>query len=145
MELAEAIHSKRIPTGRVAELPPVVFAAAETDAVAAAIVARLAEEIVALARVALERLELVDEPAEVLLGGGLLQSGDGPLTAAIEVGLREVGPSVLVKTASSPPIVGSVLLGLDALGAGAEVRARAQLELAKALAGVERRKGSSGV
>jgi len=142
-ELAEAIHSKQIPSGRVAELPPVVFAAAETDAVAAAIVGRQADEIVALVRVALERLELVDDPVEVLLGGGLLQSGDGPLTAAIEAGLREVGPSILVKTASSPPIVGSVLLGLDALDAGGEARARAQRELADALDDVERRKGLS--
>ena len=98
-----------------------------------------AEEV----ELALERLELVDEPVEVLLGGGLLQSGDGPLTAAIEAGLGQVGPSILVKTASSPPIVGSVLLGLDALGAGSEARARAQRELAEALDDVERRKGLS--
>src|SRR5205823_4780183 len=79
-DLAEAVHRRRISLRRVAELPPVVFAEAAQDAVAAGIVNRLAGEVAALARVALERLGLEQEPTEVLLGGGLLRSGDGRLT-----------------------------------------------------------------
>ena len=45
------------------ELPPLVFAEAERDEVAAGIVDRLAEEIVDLARAALTRLELTARAA----------------------------------------------------------------------------------
>ncbi|HEY7018560.1 MAG TPA: BadF/BadG/BcrA/BcrD ATPase family protein [Gaiellaceae bacterium] len=133
-ELAEAIHRGRIPARRLVELPPVVFAEAAGDEVAASIVDRLAHEIVAMARVALDRLELREEPAEVLLGGGLLQTGDGPLGAAVEAELQRLAPRVTVTAPGSPPIVGAALLGLDALGAPpvAQQRARDQLEAAVA-------------
>jgi len=132
LEVAEAIHHRQIPGRRLLELPPVVFAEAEHDAVAAEIVERLATEIVAMARVALERLELTSVPAEVLLGGGLLQSGDGRLSGAVEAELRQIAPDVIVTAPSSPPIVGAALLGLDALGAppGVQQRARQELEVA---------------
>jgi N-acetylglucosamine kinase-like BadF-type ATPase len=138
-ELGEAIHRRSIDSRRLAELPPVVFAAAESDEVAAEIVARLASEVVAFARVALERLELDRQPAEVLLGGGLLQAADGRLIGAIESGLQEVAPAVVVRQAQSPPIVGAALLALDELGADAEVRARLRRELAAAAERLERR------
>src|SRR5919201_2201561 len=108
-EVAEAIHRGRIPARRLPELPRVVFAEAEHDATAAGIVERPASEIVAMARVALERLDLFEEPTEVLLGGGLLQSGDGRLSAAVEAELRRAAPNVSVAAASSPPIVGAAL------------------------------------
>jgi N-acetylglucosamine kinase-like BadF-type ATPase len=140
-ELAEAIHRGRIPARRLQELPPIVFAEASEDEVAAGLVERLAGEIVAMARVALERLELREEPAEVLLGGGLLQSGDGPLGAAVEAELRRVAPSACVTTPSSPPIVGAALLGLDAIGASADAQRRAREELEAA---VEAEGGADG-
>jgi N-acetylglucosamine kinase-like BadF-type ATPase len=131
-ELAEAIHRRKISDRRVIELAPVVFAHAATDAVAAEIVDHLASEIVALARVALARLELTLEPVEVLLGGGLLRAADGRLVDAVRAGLEDVGPELAVRATSSPPIVGAVLLGLDELGAtpGAKARAREQLTVA---------------
>jgi N-acetylglucosamine kinase-like BadF-type ATPase len=142
--LAEAIHHRRIPLRRVAELAPVVFEhAAAGDATAAGIVERLAEEIVALARVALTRLDLAGHPVEVLLGGGLLQAGDGRVTAAIEEGLRGVGGQIVVRAAHSPPIVGAALLGLDELGAGPEAQARLRRDLGDAAARVEPSGGSA--
>jgi N-acetylglucosamine kinase-like BadF-type ATPase len=139
-ELAEAIHLDRIPMRRVIELAPVVFAEAEGDAVAAGIIDRLASEVVALARVALTRLELTQEPAEVLLGGGLLQSGDGRIRDAIDAALGEVGPAITVRTAASPPIVGAALFALDEVGADHAAQARLRAELGAA---VERIGGST--
>ena len=136
MELAEAIHHDRIAHRRIGELPPVVFAEAPRDDVAASIVQRLADEVVALARVALQRLDLTHEPVEVLLGGGLLR-GNGTLEAAIESGLREVGDAITVRNTESPPIVGAALLGLDELGSGAEAQERVRLELDAAVAALE--------
>jgi N-acetylglucosamine kinase-like BadF-type ATPase len=137
LELAEEIHRRRISPHRVVELAPVVFAEAETDPVAATIVERLGAEVVALARAALERLELSGEPVEVLLGGGLLQAGDGRLQEAIEAGLRGVGPEIAVRRTASPPIVGAALHALDELGAGPEAQARVRRDLDAAAAKLE--------
>jgi N-acetylglucosamine kinase-like BadF-type ATPase len=123
-ELAEAIHRRQIATGRVIELAPLVLSSAATDPVAAGIVDRLAAEVVALASAALVRLDLTNEPVEVLLGGGLLQAGDGRLLDAIEHGLHTIGPSLIVRPTDAPPIVGAALLALDELGAGADAEVR---------------------
>jgi hypothetical protein len=105
--------------------------------VAAAIVARLAEEVVALIRVALKRLGLSNTPVEVVLGGGLMQSGDTRLIGAVRTGLEEVAPAAVVQVTSSPPIVGAALLGLDELAAGAEAQDRVRRELRKIFAKFE--------
>jgi N-acetylglucosamine kinase-like BadF-type ATPase len=132
-ELTYALHVGEIGRRRVLELPPLVFAEAEHDAVAAGIVDRLAEEVVALARAALTRLELTDQPVEVLLGGGLLKAADGRVMDAIAAGLAEVGPAIEVHRTASAPVVGAALLGLDELGADATVQARARAELTQAV------------
>jgi N-acetylglucosamine kinase-like BadF-type ATPase len=143
-ELAEAIHHGRIAQRRLGELPRVVFAEASRDEVAAGIVQRLADEVVALARVALQRLELTHTPVEVLLGGGLLRPGNGTLETAIEAGLREVGEAITVRNTESPPIVGAALLGLDELGAPAEAQERVRRELDEAVTTIEPGKAGDG-
>jgi N-acetylglucosamine kinase-like BadF-type ATPase len=136
-ELAEAIHTGRIQQRRVIELAPLVLAEAADDSVAAEIVRRLAEEVVALARVALARLALTSEPVEVLLGGGVLQSAGGDLLDAIRQGLREVGPNISVRPTATPAIVGAALLGLDDLGADGDAQERLRRELAAAFSRME--------
>ena len=138
-ELVHAIHVGRFSEREVIELAPVVLAAAADDAVAAEIVDRLAAEVVALIRAALTRLDLVDEPTHVVLGGGLLQSGDERLLRGIETRLHELGPRLLIDAAVSPPIVGSALLGLDELGAGPEAQERLRRELGEAVERFETR------
>jgi N-acetylglucosamine kinase-like BadF-type ATPase len=133
LEVAEAIHGGRIANRRLIELAPVVFAEAGDDDVAAVIVERLAAEIVALARVAITRLDLGREPVEVLLGGGLMRAGDGRLLGAIESDLRKVGDQIVVHRTASPPIVGAALFGLDGLGASEEARERIREELTAAV------------
>jgi N-acetylglucosamine kinase-like BadF-type ATPase len=136
-ELAEAIHTKRVGHRRLVELAPLVFSEADHDGEAAAIVDRLASEVVAMARATLTRLDLTGAPAEVLLGGGLLRSGDTRLIGAIEAGLREVDPRISVRATSSPAIVGAALLGLDELGAAPEAQERLRRELGDAVEGVD--------
>jgi N-acetylglucosamine kinase-like BadF-type ATPase len=132
VELARAIQSGGVPSRRLGELAPLVFDVAKTDDVAGSIVDRLAAEVVAFVRAAVQRLELVDEHVEVVLGGGLLQAGNRRLLDGIEAGLREVGPGVAAHVAQSRPIVGSVLLGLDRLGASPDAYERARQELDRA-------------
>jgi hypothetical protein len=73
---------------------------------------------------------------EVVLGGGVLQSGNRRLLGGIEAGLREVGQRLSVRVARSRPIVGAVLVGLDRLESGPNAYARAREELDRATASV---------
>ena len=136
-ELAEAIHGKQVAQRRVLELAPVLFAEAERDDVAAEIVDRLATEVVALAGTALRRLGLTDGPAEVLLGGGLLQGKNSRVVERIRTGLTALGPEIEVRVTGAPPIVGATLLGLDEVGAGTDAQARVRSEVTAAAQGAE--------
>jgi N-acetylglucosamine kinase-like BadF-type ATPase len=144
MQLAEAVHAGRIEQRRVIELAPVVFAEAERDPEAAAIVDRLAEEVVTMIRVILERLDLSEKPVPVALGGGLMQSGDERLIGAVKAGLARVAPAASVHVTSSPPIVGAALLGLDELDAGTGAQERLRRELGQVFSNVETRQSPDG-
>ncbi|HEY5693077.1 MAG TPA: BadF/BadG/BcrA/BcrD ATPase family protein [Gaiellaceae bacterium] len=134
--LARAIHAGDIPSSRLGELSPLVFEAAASDPVAGELVDRQAAEVVAFVRAAANRLGLVGEEVQVVLGGSVLQSGNRRLLAGIESGLREVGPRLSMHVASSRPIVGAALTALDRLGATHEAKARAREELDRATASV---------
>jgi N-acetylglucosamine kinase-like BadF-type ATPase len=136
-QLAEAFHHGEIKERRIIELAPTVVAEAAHDEIAAAIVARLAEEVVTMIRVALERLGLTDAPVEVVLGGGLMQSQDQRLISAVASGLQDVAPAATLKVTSSPPVVGAALLGLDELQASPEAQRRAREELTNAFKEIE--------
>jgi N-acetylglucosamine kinase-like BadF-type ATPase len=134
--LARAVEAGSVPWRRLGELAPLVFAAADMDGVAGEIVDRQAAEVVAYVRAAANRLDLVDEEVEVVLGGSVLQSGNRRLLSGIETGLRDVGPRLSAMVARSRPIVGAVLTGLDRLGAGPDAYVRARDELDRATASV---------
>lgn len=71
--LIEALHLRRVEPVRRHELTPVLFAtAAGGDPLARSVVDRQADEVVAMATVALTRLDLLAEPAPVVLGGSVL-------------------------------------------------------------------------
>jgi N-acetylglucosamine kinase-like BadF-type ATPase len=135
LQLAEEIHARRISHRRLIELAPVVFAEAARDAAAAAIMQRLADEVVAFARVALTRLGIERQRVEVVLGGGLLRAADARLQSAIVAGLARVGNQIVVHTTEAPPVVGAALLGLDWLGADDVARQRVRRELTAAADG----------
>ncbi len=134
--LARAIEAGTVPWRRLGELSPLVFAIADSDAVAGEIVDRQAAEVVAFVRAAANRLDLVGEDTEVVLGGSVLQSGNRRLLAGVEAGLREVSPRLSPVVARSRPIVGAVLTGLDRLEAGPDAYDRAREELDRATASV---------
>jgi N-acetylglucosamine kinase-like BadF-type ATPase len=136
-EVAEAIHLRRLPSQRVVELAPIVLAEAANDSVARELVDRLVAEIVALARVAMTRLDLLERPVEILLGGGLLRSDDGDLASAVATHVETVAAQADVRVIASPPIVGAALLALDQLKADGAARARLRRELDAAVVELE--------
>jgi N-acetylglucosamine kinase-like BadF-type ATPase len=123
--LIEAVHLGDLPGTRWFELTPVLFEVAEAgDETAREIVRRQAEEIVALAVVALRRLSLLDDPVAVVLGGGVLTAGHALLIDAIEELLKAEAPLAVPRVVRTPPIVGAALLGLDHIGASADAQVR---------------------
>ncbi len=68
------------------------------------------------------------DPA-VVLGGRVMRSAPSSLISAVARGVRAVVPAAQVLVTPSEPIVGAALLGLDAIGAGAEAARRARAEL----------------
>lgn len=127
-EVAYAMHRGRLDQGRLVELAPIVFAAAADDAVAAAIVARLVAEVVALVRVAAQRLGLEETELEVLLGGGLLQDADDALVAEIARDVHATAPLARIRPTAAPAVLGSALLALDELDVDEDAKLRLRRE-----------------
>ncbi|GGT01663.1 N-acetylglucosamine kinase [Planobispora rosea] len=124
-EVSLGLHFGDLPYAGLHGLVPVLMAtAAAGDAVACSLVARMAEEVTVLAVVAMRRLDLLDAPVEVILGGGVLTARDPLLSRMIEERFAERAPQAKLIVADVPPIAGAALLGLDALGAGEEAEAR---------------------
>ncbi|HEY7043410.1 MAG TPA: BadF/BadG/BcrA/BcrD ATPase family protein [Nocardioidaceae bacterium] len=116
--LIEAIHLEVIPAERCLDMTPLLFEVAESgDPIAVEIVRRQAGEIVALVVAALRRLEVADEPIDVLLGGGVLTAGHPLLMQTIDSLLAAVAPYAVTRLVDTPPVIGAGLLGLDHIGA----------------------------
>ena len=129
-DVTAALHFGEMPRSRIYELVPVLLGvAAAGDEQARAVVERQAEEVFLLARAAIDRLNLRDQPTDVVLGGGVLAARDPLLMDAVSRRLDAYAPRANLLVVDDPPVVGAVLLGLDALGAApdAQVAARAAL------------------
>ena len=114
----EAFHFGRLEQSVFPRLAPLVLEAADDgDSAARAILERQAEEVVAMAVAALTRLELLRQPVPVVLGGGVLATGNGCLTTGIETRLAERAPLAHVELVRSRPILGAALLALERVGA----------------------------
>lgn len=136
-EVIEDLHFGRVTHARLGELSPGVLRAAseQQDATAKAIVRRQAEEVSYLVRAALQRLDLIDRHATIVLGGGVLTSGDPFLMSEISAGLRAVAPRAEWRVTEAAPVVGAALLGLEQIDAqpGAEAHLRASLVVGNVL------------
>ncbi|MGX1130746.1 N-acetylglucosamine kinase-like BadF-type ATPase [Streptomyces glaucescens] len=123
--LIEALHLGRVPGARRHELAPVLFGtAASGDPVARSLVDRLADEIVTMAVVALGRLDLLTEETPVVLGGSVLAARHPQLEEGVRELLSARAPKAVPHVVTARPVLGAALLGLDRVGAGADVRAR---------------------
>ncbi|GAA3431401.1 N-acetylglucosamine kinase [Kutzneria kofuensis] len=124
-EVVAGLHFEEISGDVVHELCPLLFrVAAEGDEVAAAVVERLIEEVVVLATVSLRRLDLLGEQVDIVLGGGVLTNAGPAMIGEITRRCHEVAPLADVHLVELPPVAGAALLGLDAIGASAEVESR---------------------
>jgi N-acetylglucosamine kinase-like BadF-type ATPase len=115
-ELTRALYEGRIPTARLSELPPVVFAAAmDGDEESRTIVERLAEELATMAIALVRRLDLAALDLEVVLAGGIFRTKDEAFFESIRERIRAVAPAARLVRLTTPPVTGAALLGLDQL------------------------------
>ena len=120
-----AVYTGSIDYGRLFELAEVLLdAAADGDAEARRAADLLADEVVAFVRAAITRLQVADTAVEVVLGGGIFETRDGGFQSRVESGILAVAPRARVRRLTAPPVLGAALLGLDALGAGEDAKAR---------------------
>lgn len=128
--LVEDLHLGRLPHEALASLAPVLLAAAaDGDAVAASVVDRQGDEVVALAVAALRRLDLLAAEVPVVLGGGVLAARDPRLIGRVMAGLAAQAPGARVLVITARPVLGAALLVLEAAGAEPTALERARAAL----------------
>ena len=126
----EAVYLGKLDEGRLRELAPVVFAgASHGDAVARALIDELADEVVATANAAIRRLRVTTRDVEVILGGGVFRSNDEDLFRRVQEGIADVAPKAVIRRLEAPPVLGAALIGIDAVRATREAKARLRASL----------------
>lgn len=129
IDVARAIYEEQIPSRRLEELAPVVFAAAaEGDRVARSVVDRLADELVAMAAAIGRQLRMATREVDVVLAGGVFRTREAGFYARLEEGLRARIPRARVVRLEARPVLGAAFIGLDELGSPANRGARARLQ-----------------
>jgi N-acetylglucosamine kinase-like BadF-type ATPase len=135
-EVTIALHFGDLPTTAIYELSPLLFeVAAAGDPVAAEVVRRQAAEVAALAVAALTRLDLLDEPTPVVLGGGVLTAGHPLLLDGIDEELAAAAPKASTRLVTTALVVGAGLLGLDHVAAPVAAKERLRAAYASPVVG----------
>jgi N-acetylglucosamine kinase-like BadF-type ATPase len=99
------------------DLARLVFKAAhQGDAVAFDLVRRCADEVVTTALALLRRLDLVDQPADVVLAGSIFKAEGSLLVDLVRAQLQELMPTVRVMRPDVESAVGALFCGMDSLG-----------------------------
>jgi N-acetylglucosamine kinase-like BadF-type ATPase len=119
------IHKGKIGDDDLTALAPLLLRAAdEGDAVARAVVERLAGEISVMAITAMRGLGLTALATPVILGGGVVTARNPLLLSGITRRLADAAPAAEVRVIDVPPVAGAALLGLDHVHAPAAAAAR---------------------
>ena len=123
--LIEAVHLGHLTPERCVEMTRLLFEVADDgDPIAAEVVRRQAAEVAALAIAALTRLELLDQPTPVVLGGGVLTAGHRMLLDGIDEELASSAPKAFTRVVTTPLVVGAGLLGLDHVSSSLKAKER---------------------
>ena len=131
-QVTEAIYFDRLKQGRLNELVPVVFSAAEDgDPVARSIVDRQADEVITMASAAIRKLRLRAVDVDVVLGGGIFRNRFPAFYRRIEDGIHSLAPAARVVVLSAPPVAGAALAALDRVNAGPTAKERLRTALTR--------------
>ncbi len=126
-EMIRMLYFKRVDRRALRALPPLVFGAANAgDPVALDLVKRAAAEVATTAVALLRRLELMEIPADVVLGGSIFRAEGTVLLDAVRDRLLACAPRARVIVPDVEPVVGAFFCGLDMAGIAVDGDARAR-------------------
>jgi len=109
------LYHEELEPGRLLGLVPLLFEAAHAgDEVARELVRRVGTEVGITARTLIQRLSLQDKDVEVVLGGGIFKARGTLLIDTVRGVIQEVAPRASVVLPKFEPVVGALLLGLEA-------------------------------
>jgi len=109
-----AMYEERLSSRRLDELAPSVFReAAGGDAVARALVDRLADELSGMAIALIKRLKLRKQDVDVVLAGGTFNTKESGFYSRLEGAVLAVAPGARFVRSGLPPVAGAALLALD--------------------------------
>jgi N-acetylglucosamine kinase-like BadF-type ATPase len=129
--VTEALHLGALDYSDLGRLAPIVLDHADAgDAIAGELVTRQGGEIALMAASCIDRLDLGDRDIPVVLGGGVIATGNARLWDAVISTLGERAPRAVPHLVTAPPIVGAALLALESAGATSDALVRAEKELA---------------
>jgi N-acetylglucosamine kinase-like BadF-type ATPase len=109
------LHTGRARESALAELVSVLFRADKNgDPIATALVDRLAEEIVTMAKTAMDRAFVPPTGSDVVLAGSVLTVGHRRLDEMIDDGFARALPGAAVRRLALPTVVGAALACIGA-------------------------------
>jgi N-acetylglucosamine kinase-like BadF-type ATPase len=114
LQLLEELSRGRLDTTQFG--PLVVRAATEGDQVALAILKRAGDSLGRSAAAVVRRLGMQDDEFEIVLSGGLLRGTSESVRVALEEVLHPVAPNATFVPLRTAPVVGAVLLAMEAAG-----------------------------
>ncbi len=115
-DVTNAFYADLLAEDAVRGLAPIVLGAAHAgDAEAQAIVASMADEVIAFAAGAIRRLDLSSTDVVVTLAGSIMRNAGPAFQSRVESGVRSIAPAATVVTLDALPVTGAALLALDQL------------------------------
>ena len=115
--LIRMLYHNEVAQEQLLGLVPLLFEAANAgDAVACGLVTEVGTEVGVTARTLIRRLSLQDENVEVVLAGGMFKAKGALLIDTVKAVIHEMAPGAVVVLPKVEPVVGALLLALEATG-----------------------------
>lgn len=128
-DLLRANVEGRLGKDRIKHIAPFVFQAAwEGDWAASQILRALGEGLAELVTAGLKRFEMTALEVEVVLSGNIFKGRGSLLQEVMLADIHMVAPRARLVNARYEPVVGALLLGLEASGVSIDARARQNVE-----------------
>ena len=127
--LLRKLYHEELEPDRLFGLVPLLFEAAyQGDEVARELVKQVGTEVGVTARTLIRRLSLQGQDVEVVLGGGIFKAKGTLLIDSVRAVIQEVAPRASIVLPKFEPVVGALLLALEAAGVQVAGRVREKVE-----------------
>jgi len=141
-DLKKVLYAPPIRRHELAEFAECVFRAADLgDIVAGEILNEAGMRLARLAEPVLRKLFGSDESFPVALCGGVL-TGESAVSRALRAEIAQIRPRAQINLAALQPVMGTIVIGLDSIGA--QIDSQAMRNLAAGDARMRARAGSQG-